>query len=172
MHIWNFSLLIREVHVFHAKQASRDVVYMVTGLFVEGPQWEWYLAVVLQNWASMLWDFKIRLKHHKGGKKSAHPILKSWSIVRALVFPTIHHWVCGTYNLLYFYARSFSKQSKFIKAKIKHVCPLGEVVLCAACKRCVLSLWTWHTFCSSLWEGSIWSEWFVTHFWQLRNEML
>lgn len=27
-------------------------------------------------------------------------------------------------------------------------------------------------FCSSLWEGSIWSEWFVTHFLQLRNEML
>lgn len=30
----------------------------------------------------------------------------------------------------------------------------------------------WRIFCSSLWEGSIWSEWFVTHFLQLRNEML
>lgn len=60
----------------------------------------------------------------------------------------------------------------FIKAKIKCVCPLRGVVLCATCECCAACFWMLRVFCSSLWEGSTWSEWFVTLFWQLGNEML
>lgn len=95
-----------------------------------------------------------------------------WCIVTALMFPVIHHWACGTYDLLHPYARSFSKQSKFIKTEIKCACPLRGVVLCATCRRCATCFWIQRIFCSSLWEGSIWYEWFVTRFLQLRNEML
>lgn len=111
----------------------------------------------------MLWHFRIWLKNHKGGSMCTHPIL---ILSQPWCFLWYHHWACGTCSLLH----PFSKQSKFIK--IKCACPLRGVVPCATCRCCKTCFWMWRIFCSFPWEGSIWSEWFVTHFFQLTNEML
>lgn len=77
-------------------------------------------------------------KESQRWEESAHPIRKFGSVVRALVFPAVHHWLRLAYNSLYSFARSFSKQSGLVRAE--QVRPLRGAVWCAARRHRAVSL--------------------------------